>query len=190
MLMIQDPFIALSLSALFGLLLGLIVSRGSDSAGYKKQLEEERQNTFEKEKEISGEIYGSLYELHHGLVKTIKSYDSAVKTVLDKLPTPIEKIQELGLQDNVPLTIKLDDSEVVKSPEVKSEVVNDSAEAAELVDAEFSSEAHDLAQSKKLKNEAAEKLKMEAAAKAAKAAEEPQLGSVSGDDWSQPIANP
>ena len=77
-----------------------------------------------------------------------------------------------------------------RKAEVKSEVVNNSAEAAELIDAEFSSEAHDLAQSKKLKNEAAEKLKMEAAAKAAKAAAEPQLGSVSGDDWSQPIANP
>jgi len=175
MLILQDPFIALSLSAPFGVLLGLIVSRSSDGAGYKKELEEERQKTFEKEKEISGEIYGSLYELHHGLVKTIKSYDSAVKTVLDKLPTPIEKIQELGLQDNVPLTIKLDESEVV------TEVVSspaEGAEAAELMDAEFSSEAHDLAQSKKVEAEAK-----------AKMAEEPQLGSVSGDDWSQPIAN-
>ena len=76
------------------------------------------------------------------------------------------------MQDNVPLTIKLDESEVV------TEVVSSPAEAAELVDAEFSSEAHDLAQSKKVEAEAK-----------AKMTEEPQLGSVSGDDWSQPIAN-
>ena len=169
MFLIEDPFIALTLCLLFGMLLGMIVSRVIEGgAGYKKELEEERQKTFEKEKEISGEIYGSLYELHHGLVKTIKSYDSAVKTVLDKLPTPIEKIQELGLQDNVPLTIKLDQPEVVSNP----------GEAAELVDAEFSSEAQELAKSKKVEVKAKSKI-----------VEEPQLGSVSRDDWSQPIAN-
>lgn len=93
---LNDSFISLITAILFGLLLGLIISRGSTEKSAKKDLVKEKKKNEDKDKEIAGEIYESLYQLHQGLVQTVKSYDNAVKTVLEKLPEPTEKIAELG----------------------------------------------------------------------------------------------
>ena len=93
---------------LFGLLLGLIVSRtkaSNESNDLQQKINDLELETEAKETEIAGELYESLYNLHDGLVQTVRSYDSALKTVLDKLPTPNEKLAKLNQSAPKPLSL-------------------------------------------------------------------------------------
>ena len=103
-----QSFEATLVAALFGLLLGLIVQRSKDVSETKElrgKIDDLEKETEIKEAEIAGDLYESLYELHDGLVKTVHSYDSALKTVLDKLPTPTERLKQLNQSAPRPVSL-------------------------------------------------------------------------------------
>lgn len=131
------------LTSLVGILLGLILGRLLSNKRLSKKLEELQEETLKKETEIAGDIYGSLYELHKGLVQTVQSYDSAVKTVLDKLPTPVEKLEELGLDASTPKAISLIQERMADEPSYTSTKVripeqSNKPKAAQQEDSDFS----------------------------------------------------
>ncbi len=112
--MIIHPFEIFAIATLSGLLLGMIISRLSHKDTSSDQLLEERKKSLIKEKEIAGDLYESLYDLHKGLTHTVRSYDSALKTVLEKLPTPVERLEELEMTTSSLKSIELREIDLKK----------------------------------------------------------------------------
>lgn len=108
------PFEIFAIATLSGLLLGMIIARLSHKDTSSDKLSEERRKNLIKEKEIAGDLYESLYDLHKGLTHTVRSYDSALKTVLEKLPTPVERLEELEMTTSSLKSIELREIDLKK----------------------------------------------------------------------------
>ncbi len=112
--MMIHPFEIFAIATLSGLLLGMIIARLSYKDTSADQLLEERRKSLIKDKEIAGDLYESLYDLHKGLTHTVRSYDSALKTVLEKLPTPVERLEELEMTTSTLKSIEIRELDLKK----------------------------------------------------------------------------